>query len=71
MKVSIFYSWQSDLSGKTNRYFIEDAIKMSIKEINKDNKIEYPISVIGDTNGDGKANIKDILQLKRKKGATT
>lgn len=39
MKVSIFYSWQSDLSGKTNRYFIEDAIKMSIKEINKDNKI--------------------------------
>ena len=39
MKVSIFYSWQSDLSGKTNRYFIEDAIKKSLKEINKDNRI--------------------------------
>lgn len=39
MKVSIFYSWQSDLPGKTNRYFIEDAIKKSLKEINKDNRI--------------------------------
>lgn len=39
MKVSIFYSWQSDLPMKTNRYFIEDAIKKSLKEINKDNKI--------------------------------
>ena len=39
MKVSIFYSWQSDLPGKTNRYFIEDAIKKAIKQINKDQRI--------------------------------
>lgn len=39
MKVSIFYSWQSDLPSKTNRYFIEEAIKKSLKEINKGNKI--------------------------------
>lgn len=39
MKVSIFYSWQSDLPMKTNRYYIEDAIKKSLKKINKDNKI--------------------------------
>lgn len=39
MKVSIFYSWQSDLPSKTNRYFIEDSIKKSLKEINKDNRV--------------------------------
>lgn len=39
MNVSIFYSWQSDLPGKTNRNFIEDAIKKSLKGINKDNRI--------------------------------
>lgn len=39
MKVSIFYSWQSDLSSKTNRYYIEDAIKKALKEINKDNQM--------------------------------
>ena len=39
MKVSIFYSWQSDLPGKTNRYFIEGAIEKSLKDINKDNRI--------------------------------
>lgn len=39
MKVSIFYSWQSDLPSKTNRYFIEDSIKKSLKEINGDNRM--------------------------------
>lgn len=39
MKVSIFYSWQSDLPPKTNRYYIEDIIKTSLKTINKDNRI--------------------------------
>lgn len=39
MKVSVFYSWQSDLPAKTNRYFIEDSIKKSLKEINKDNRV--------------------------------
>ena len=39
MKVSVFYSWQSDLPPKTNKYFIEDSIKKSLKEINKDNRV--------------------------------
>ena len=39
MKVNIFYSWQSDLSSKTNRYYIEDSIKIALKKINKDNRI--------------------------------
>lgn len=39
MKVSIFYSWQSDLPIKTNRFFIEDSIKKSLKVINKDNRM--------------------------------
>ena len=39
MKVSIFYSWQSDSPTKTNRYYIEDILKKSLKQINKDNRI--------------------------------
>ena len=30
MKASIFYSWQSDLPGKTNRYYIEEEIKQAM-----------------------------------------
>lgn len=39
MKVSIFYSWQSNLPNKTNRSFIQTAIEVALKEINKDNRI--------------------------------
>lgn len=39
MKVSIFYSWQSNLPNKTNRSFIQAAIEVALKEINKDNRI--------------------------------
>lgn len=39
MKVSIFYSWQSNLPNKTNRNFIQTAIEAALKEINKDNRI--------------------------------
>ena len=39
MKISIFYSWQSDLPSKTNRYFIEESIKKSLGDINKDSRI--------------------------------
>lgn len=38
MKVSNFYSWQSDLPGKTNRNF-DSAIKKSLKALIKDNRI--------------------------------
>lgn len=39
MKVSVFYSWQSDSSYKTNKYYIEDAIKKCVKTLNKDSTI--------------------------------
>lgn len=35
MSKTIFYSWQSDLPNKTNRSFIQDALKWVIKELNK------------------------------------
>jgi len=32
----IFYSWQSDLDAKSNKYFIRDLIEKAAKEINKE-----------------------------------
>jgi len=32
--MKIFYSWQSDIEGKINRYFIHDAIKNAVKNLN-------------------------------------
>ena len=39
MKASVFYSWQSDLSSKTNRTYLEGIITKSLKTVNKDNRI--------------------------------
>jgi hypothetical protein len=40
----IFYSWQSDLPGKTNRWFILDALEKAAKAIRKDASLqEMPI----------------------------
>ncbi|MCP9935123.1 nucleotide-binding protein [Cyanobium sp. Candia 9D4] len=36
MKRTIFYSWQSDLQGRTNRNLIEDALKRAIRAIARD-----------------------------------
>lgn len=48
-KYTIFYSWQSDLPNKTNRGFIEDALKRASKLISKD--IDVEIAVDRDTKG--------------------
>lgn len=42
MKRTIFYSWQSDLNSKDNHFFIEGAIKASLKELSRNtlDKIE-------------------------------
>ena len=37
---TVFYSWQSNLSHKTNRYFIEECINEAIKEVNKNSDIK-------------------------------
>lgn len=40
MKVTVFYSWQSDLPNSTNRGFIEKCIKDSLKQVfNEDKRI--------------------------------
>ena len=46
MTQSIFYSWQSDAPKKSNRYFIEDALKKAIKEINDD--VEMQEAMLGE-----------------------
>ena len=36
MAFTIFYSWQSDISKKSNRNFIEDSLKNAIKRIGRE-----------------------------------
>lgn len=45
MKLTVFYSWQSDLPNNSNRGFIEDCLKQSLKNFYKSNKLisEYTI----------------------------
>jgi len=40
MAFNIFYSWQSDISPKLNRNFIEDALKKAIKKLGQDITIQ-------------------------------
>ena len=49
MDFSIFYSWQSDLTSKYNRSFIEDCLKKAIKDLSKE--IELNIVIYRDTKG--------------------
>ena len=60
LKVKIFYSWQSDLSNKTNRSFIEDALEKAIKEIKSDNLLE--IEPVLDRDTAGVSGAPDIVQ---------
>src|SRR5260370_17929679 len=39
-KTIIFYSWQSDLPKKTNRGFIEQALKNAVKAIRDDDSVQ-------------------------------
>lgn len=51
MKKNIFYSWQSDLPNNTNRGFIEDCIKLALKEIAVEN-IHLDVAIDRDTQGE-------------------
>lgn len=44
-----FYSWQSSLPAKYNRYFIQDCLKRAIKQLNQDLEIEEAIRIDHDT----------------------
>lgn len=51
MRRTIFYSWQSDLPGNTNRHFIADALKKAAEAISKDDCVEDSPCVDSDTSG--------------------
>ncbi|MET3035330.1 hypothetical protein ABXT08_04465 [Chryseobacterium sp. NRRL B-14859] len=51
MNHTIFYSWQSDLIGKCNRYFILDALEKAAKEISKDGNYNVDTVIDRDTIG--------------------
>ena len=48
-KSVIFYSWQSDLDGKTTRSFIEDALKRAVKALRKDDSLAVEPVIDRDT----------------------
>ena len=61
----VFYSWQSDLPGKTNRNFIEDALKRAIKKVNKDGEVQLEAAPDRDTKGvPGSPSIVDTIFTK-------
>src|SRR6266702_580043 len=45
----VFYSWQSDLDGKTTRSFIEEALKKAIKVLQKDDTLDVGLVIDRDT----------------------
>lgn len=45
----VFYSWQSDLDGKTTRSFIEEALKRAIKALQKDDTLDVEPVIDRDT----------------------
>lgn len=47
----VFYSWQSDLDGKTTRSFIEEALKRAVKAIKNDDSIQVEPVLERDTKG--------------------
>lgn len=64
MKVTVFYSWQSDLPNNTNRGFIQSVIKKAIQTIKRDETFDLDICIDRDTQGEpGSPNIvSTILQ---------
>lgn len=62
---NIFYSWQSDLSGKTNRNFINSSIEKAIKELkrkNNQNDFHLEINLDRDTkNKSGSPSISNTI----------
>lgn len=57
-KAIIFYSWQSDLASKTNRYFILDTLKKAVKTLGKDDDLEVEPVIDRDTQGVAGSSIK-------------
>ncbi len=61
----VFYSWQSDLDSKGNRYLIRDILKKNIKEINNNEEKTAPLELDSDTRKiSGSPDIVDIILKK-------
>lgn len=61
--MKIFYSWQSDLDNRQNRYFIEKSIKMAISKLTKD--LDLDISLEQDARDNpGSAHIATEIMKK-------
>lgn len=62
MDITVFYSWQSDLSGSTNRYFIQEALEKAVEEIHSDEAVSFKPIVDRDTYGTpGSPNIASTI----------
>jgi hypothetical protein len=67
MGLTIFYSWQSDISNKINRNFIEDALKRAIDKVKENFEVqealrEEDIKFDKDTQGvPGTPPITDVI----------
>ncbi|MCE9556623.1 MAG: hypothetical protein K8T91_25010 [Planctomycetes bacterium] len=51
MADTIFYAWQSDLPGSTNRSFIEDCLERAVKDLKADGSLKVDPCVDRDTTG--------------------
>ncbi|MFL0557362.1 hypothetical protein [Paenibacillus barengoltzii] len=49
MKITVFYSWQSDLPNNKNRGFISDALESAIKKVYKSRKVISEIKIESDS----------------------
>lgn len=63
-RIKIFYSWQSDLPPKSNRYFSQDALSKTVKALNKEN-VDLEVELDRDTkNLPGSPNIINAILTK-------
>jgi hypothetical protein len=51
LKISVFYSWQSDIKAAANRSFIQEALEAAVKEIRADDSIAIEPVIDRDTAG--------------------
>jgi hypothetical protein len=62
---TIFYSWQSDLPGSTNRSFIQEALEQAVKALKLDDSVEVDPALDRDTQGQvGAVQIADTILAK-------
>ena len=69
MSQTVFFSWQSDVPAKYGKAFIEEALKLAITRIAKNNELEEsnrpPLRIDKDTSGEG-GNVSIVETIFRK-----